>query len=212
MSRTILNIVLTLIFFGLVYVLAQMINEPIKFEAQKDKRERAVAMQLKKLRTAQQAFKSITGKYASDFDTLSDVLTNGQFKIETVIGDIDAGEQVTRRETFVNAIDSMRTLGINTSVDSLSYVPYANNADVKFEMKAMEIEYQSTTVQVVEVKIPWKDFMGDFANEKYTKYDATYNPTDPTEKNYYLKFGDLNKPTLNANWRKFGKDAADEEE
>lgn len=211
MSRTILNIVLTLIFFGLVYVLAQMINEPIKFEAEKDKRERAVATQLKKLRTAQQAFKSITGKYAADFDTLSEVLTNGQFKIETVIGDIDAGEQVTRKETYVNAIDSMRTLGINVSADSLSYVPYANNAKVKFDMKAMEIEYQSTTVQVVEVKIPWKDFMGDYASAKYTKYDATYNPTDPSEKNYYLKFGDLNKPTLNANWRKFGKDAADEE-
>lgn len=212
MSRTILNTVLTLIFAGLVYVLIQMINEPIKFEAEKDKRERAVATQLKKIRTAQQAFKSITGKYASDFDTLSEVLTNGKFRIETVIGDIDAGEQVTRKETFVNAIDSMRVLGINVNVDSLKYVPYANSPDVKFDMTAMEIEYQSTTVQVVEVKIPWKDFMGDFANAKYTKYDATYNPTDPTEKNYYLKFGDLNKPTLNANWRKFGKDTADEEE
>jgi hypothetical protein len=211
MSRTILNTVLTLIFLGLVYVLAQMINEPIKFEAQKDKRERAVAMQLKKIRTAQQAFRSITGKYAHDFDTLSDVLTNGQFKIETVIGDIDAGEQVIRKETFVNAIDSMKTLGINTSVDSLSYVPYGTKG-AKYEMRAMEIEYQSTTVQVVEVRIPWKDFMGDFADAIYTKYDATYNPTDPSGKNYYLKFGDLDKPTLNANWRKFGKDSADEEE
>jgi|AntRauTorckE5430_2_1112549.scaffolds.fasta_scaffold03146_5 hypothetical protein len=211
MSRTILNIVLTLIFFGLAYVLAMMIYEPIQFQDQKDKRERAVATQLKKIRTAQQAFKSITGRYAEDFDTLSDVLTNGQFKIETVIGDIDAGEVVTRTETFVNAIDSMTTLGISTNRDSLAHVPYGAKG-ARYEMKSMEIEYQSTYVQVVEVKIPWKDFMGSYASARYTRYDATYNPTKPSERNYYLKFGDLTKPTLNANWRKFGKDSADEEE
>jgi type II secretory pathway pseudopilin PulG len=210
MSRTILNTVLTLIFLGLVYVLAQMISEPIQFQNQKDKRERAVATQLKKIRTAQRAYRSITGKYAADFDTLSDVLTNAQFKIETVIGDIDAGEEVTRTETFVNAIDSMTTLGINTSADSLSYVPYGSTG-AKFEMKSAEIEYQSTTVQVVQVKIPWKDFMGDYANPRYSVYDPTYNTTNASEKNYYLKFGDLNKPTLNANWRKFGKATGDEE-
>lgn len=193
-------------FFGLVYVLVDLIRTPIDFQKQKDTRERAVATQLKKLRTAQQAFRSITGKYAPDFDTLSDVLTNGQFEIVTVIGDVDAGEQVTRQTTYVSAADSMARIGINTSADSLRFVPYANDADVAFQMQAKEIEYQSTTVQVVEVKIPWKDFMGKYANGKYKKYDATYNPDDPSEKNYFLKFGDLNKPTLNANWRRFGKE------
>lgn len=210
MSKTILNIVLSCVFIGLVYVLVDLIRTPIDFQTQKDKRERAVATQLKKLRTAQQAYRSITGKYADDFDTLSDVLTNGQFEIVTVMGDVDAGEEVTKNVTYVSALDSMTTLGINTSVDSLSYVPFGSK-DAKFLMQAKEIEYQSTTVQVVEVKIPWKDFMGDYANGKYKKYDATYNPDDPSEKNYFLKFGDLNKPTLNANWRKFGKESKSDE-
>ena len=209
MSKTILNIVLIALFLGLVYVLVDLIRTPIAFQNEKDTRERAVATQLKKLRTAQQAFKSITGKYANDFDTLSDVLSNGQFKIITVIGDADAGDAVTKSESFVSAADSMATLGINTSVDSLSYVPFGSEG-AAFQMEAKEIEYQSTTVQVVEVKIPWKDFMGDYANAKYKRYDGTYNPDDPTEKNYFLKFGDLNKPTLNANWRKFGKESKDE--
>ncbi|MFK7949454.1 MAG: hypothetical protein AB8G11_17815 [Saprospiraceae bacterium] len=205
MSKTILNIVLTLMFFGLVYVLVDLIRTPIDFQKQKDTRERAVATQLKKLRTAQQAYRSITGKYAPDFDTLSDVLTNGQFEIVTVVGDADAGEAVTRSTSYVIAADSMAKLGINTTVDSLSYVPFGSE-NAAFKMEAKEIEYQSTTVQVVEVKIPWKDFMGKYADAKYQRYDATYNPTDPSEKNYFLKFGDLNKPTLNANWRRFGKD------
>lgn len=206
MSKTILNIVLTLMFFGLVYVLVDLIRTPIDFQAQKDKRERAVATQLKKLRTAQQAYRSITGKYANDFDTLSDVLTNGQFEIITVIGDADAGEEVIRKTSYVAAADSMAKLGINTTIDSLSHVPYGADG-AEFQMEAKEIEYQSTTVQVVEVKIPWKDFMGKYADSKYKRYDAFYNPDDPTEKNYFLKFGDLNKPTLNANWSRFGKEA-----
>ena len=210
MSKTILNTVLTLMFIGLVYVLVDLIRTPIDFQNQKDIRERAVATQLKKIRTAQQAFRSITGKYASDFDTLSDVLTNGQFEIVTVIGNVDAGEEVTKQITYVAAADSMARLKINTSADSLSYVPYANSPDVAYLMEAKEIEYQSTTVQVVEVKIPWKDFMGKYADSKYKRYDATYNPDDSSEKNYFLKFGDLQKPTLNANWRRFGKEDSDD--
>jgi len=210
MSKTILNIVLTLLFFGLVYVLAQLIYTPIQFQAEKSKRERAVATQLKNIRTAQQAFKSITGKYANDFDTLSHVLSTGQFKIETVIGNADAGEAVIRKESFVNAADSMANLDINITVDSLSHVPFGAEG-AEYQMEAKEIEYQSTTVQVVEVKIPWKDFMGEtYSSAKFKKYDSTYNPDDETEKNYFLKFGDLNKPTLNANWRKFGNEKSNE--
>ncbi len=212
MSRAILNIVLTLIFFGLVYVLAMVVYAPIQFQKEKDMRERAVATQLKKIRTAQQAFKSITGQFANDFDTLSEVLTTGQFRIETVIGDADAGQTVTRKEILVSAIDSLAKLGINVSVDSLKFVPFANNNEVQFLMQAKEIEYQSTMVSVVEVKIPWKDFMGEYSTAKYKMYDPTYNPTEPAEKNYFLQFGDLNKPTLNANWRKFGKEGKEEDE
>jgi hypothetical protein len=209
MSKTILNIVLTLVFLGLVYVLATMIYTPIEFQEFKDAREKAVATQLKKIRTAQTAYKSITGKYADDFDSLAHVLQTGQFKIVTLIGDPDAGTEVIKKETFVQAADSMATLGLDITSKGLSTVP--GEPDAAFEMKAAKIEYQSTNVQVVEVRIPWKDFMGKFADSKYKRYDSSYNPDDPTEKNYYLKFGDMNKPTLNANWSRFGDDDKSDE-
>jgi hypothetical protein len=204
MSKTILNIVLTLVFLGLVYVLAEMIYTPIQFQEYKDAREKAVATQMKKIRTAQTAYKSITGKYANDFDSLALILQTKQFKIVTLIGDPDAGTEVIKKETFVSAADSMATLGIDITAEALSTVP--GEPDAEFEMNAAQIEYQSTNVQVVEVKIPWKDFMGKFADKKYKRYDSSYNPNDPTEKNYFLKFGDMNKPTLNANWSRFGDD------
>ncbi len=205
MSKTILNIVLTLVFLGLVYVLAQMIYTPIKFQEYKDAREKAVATQLKKIRTAQSAYKSIEGKYTDNFDTLADVLQNKQFKIVTLIGDPDAGAEVITKETFVSAADSMATLGIDITSEGLSTVP--GSPDASFEMNAAQIEYQSTNVQVIEVKIPWKDFMGEeFSKAKYKRYDSSFNPDDPTEKNYFLKFGDMRKPTLNANWSRFGEE------
>lgn len=210
MSKTILNIVLTLVFFGLVYVLGQMIYTPIQFQKERDTREKAVATQLKKIRTAQSAYKSITGKYANNFDSLAYVLQTKDFKIVTLIGDPDAGMEVIKKETFVSAADSMKTLGIDITAEALSNVP--GSPDASFEMNAAEIEYQSTKVQVVEVKIPWKDFMGKYADKKYQRYDSNYNPSDPTEKNYYLKFGDMNKPTLNANWSRFGSDDKGDDE
>ena len=38
------------------------------------------------------------------------------------------------------------------------------------------------------------DFMGEFADPKYKKYDAYYDPEKA------LKFGDMNSPNTNGNW------------
>ena len=51
-----------------------------------------------------------------------------------------------------------------------------------------------TTVDVVEVGIAYKDFMGDFGDAKYKKYDNLY---DPGKK---IKFGSLSKPILTGSW------------
>jgi predicted membrane protein len=208
MTKTIINITLTLIFAGLVYVLSQMIYAPVAFKAEKNKRERAVAMQMNKIRSAQQAYKDIKGVYAPSFEELANVLKKESFEIVTIIGDADANEQVTKKVTYVAAADSMATLGIN--LDSLSYVPYANDESVQFQIQTDTIDYQSTKVPVVEVKIAWKDFMGKYASGRYKAYDPSYNPDNPSEKNYFLKFGDMTKPSLNANWQRFGKEDKNE--
>jgi len=189
--RSIINLVLGLIILGLIYLLVSSIYEPIHFNAEKDKRESAVIGQLEKIRTAQLAYRGITGQYAPTFDTLIQVLKTDSFKIVRVFGNPDDENAEIKRETFyVPAIDSVGKLGLN--LDSLRMVPFSENKE--FRVTAAMIEYQSTTVPVVEVKVPIKEYMGEYADAKYTRYDNRYKP------NNVRKFGDLAKPSTAGNW------------
>lgn len=197
--KLVINIIIVALILLLTYLLVNSIYEPIQFKAEKDLREEAVQEKLEVIRTAQQCFMGITGKYAHTFDTLRQVLETDSFEIKKVFGDPDdpTGQKVLYETSFVQANDSIQKLGIDLS--SLPYVPYTNKQET-FELTAKEITYQSTTVPVIKVQVPVKKFMGKYADAKYKSYDKFYNPDDPTERNYYIGFGDLTKPTTAGTW------------
>ncbi len=194
--KMIISAVLVLVIGFLIYLLVININDPIKFMAEKDRREQVVIAKLKQIRTAQEFYRDITGQFASSFDTLRDVLTTGQFKIISVLGDPDDPNfdrnNLEYDTTFLPAIDSIKSLHIN--LDSLRYVPFGGG--VMFDIAADTLTYQSTQVNVVEVGVPRKVFMGRYADPAYSKYDNRYDP------NSRLKFGDLSSPNTSGNWEK----------
>jgi hypothetical protein len=146
------------------------------------------------IRTTQEMYRDITGMFAPSFDTLEEVLRTQDFQLISVIGDPDDPDfdGVIRYDTtYRSALDSVTYKGIN--LDSLRYVPYAVQGTV-FDIAADTIEYQSTNVPVVEVGIPWRVFMGQYASARFASYDQKYKP------NSQLKFGDLNKPSMAGNW------------
>ncbi len=196
--KLVINIILFALILILGYLLISGIREPIKFKAEKDLREQAVQNKLETIRTAQQCYMGITGKYAHTFDTLRQVLETDSFEITKVFGDPDdpTGQKVLYETSYVMANDSIQKLGIDLT--TLSYVPYTDK--VPFELTAKEITYQSTTVPVVKVQTPVSKFMGPYADARYKSYDKFYNPDDPTEKNYYIGFGDLTKPSTAGSW------------
>ncbi len=193
--RLIINLILTAIIVGLVWMLISSIREPIEFQEVRVKRERAVVEKLMEIRNAQEMFRSITGIYANSFDTLSYVLKNDSFMIVAVIGDPDdpnfTGE-ITYDTTYSRAIDSIRAIGM--ALDSLKYVPYSASIADTFSIAADVITYQSTEVPVCEVGVRRKVFMGKFADKRFARYDNSYDP------NSILKFGNLNAPNLSGNW------------
>lgn len=193
--RILINFILAVIVVGLVWVLIQSIREPIAFKAEKEKRERAVVDKLMQIRTAQEAFRDITGGFAPTFDSLAYVLKNDSFAIIKVIGDPDdpnfTGE-VEYDTSYSSAIDSILALGIN--VDSLKYVPYGRGAT--FEIDADTLTYQSTLVSVVEVGTRRESFMGPFADPRFARYDQKYDPKS------FIKFGNMNAPNLAGNWER----------
>jgi hypothetical protein len=125
---------------------------------------------------------------------LKEVLEGGKFRVISVLGDPDDPNfdrnNLQYDTTYFPAIDSVRALRIN--LDSLRYVPFGNGA--MFEIAADTITYQSTLVNVVEVGVQRKLFMGKYADPLYGKYDNRYDP------NSKIKFGDLNTPNTSGNW------------
>ena len=188
--RIAINLLLLLLCIGLVYVLVQNIKEPITFKQEKQKRENAVIAKLMDIRDAQLHYRGITGEFAPDFDTLKHVLTTGRFALIKVLGDIDAGEEVTYDTTWVMATDSLQNKG--WTLDSLEYVPYG--AGRVFDCTADTLTYQQTLVHVVEVGTQRKNYMGRYADPRFSKYDSGYNPEST------IKFGDLNAPRTAGNW------------
>ncbi len=192
--KYIINIVIVALIAFLGYMLYNAISEPIKFQAEKQKRSRAVGDRLKEIRTAQEIYRDIKGDFAGSFDSLSYVLKNDSIpfiRLESDPEDPENEEKFTKIITYSSAKDSIRSLGIN--VDSLRYVPFASMG-TEFEIDADTLTYQSTLVNVVEVGTKWRSFMGKYADPGYSKYDHTYDP------NKKMKFGDLGKPSLSGNW------------
>lgn len=193
--RLIINLLLIALIGVLVYVLVDSIREPINFKAEKDRRKDAVVDKLMEIRQAQEMYRGITGEFAHSFDTLKQVLTEGQFELVSVTGDADDPNfkgKIQYSSTFVAAIDSVRTLGMN--LDALSTIPLSNGQ--KFDIKADTLTYQSTLVNVVEVGTSYKTFMGEYGDPRFARYDNSYDP------NKYIKFGDMNKPNLSGNWER----------
>jgi len=179
---------------ALAYALYFNIAEPINFKAEKDKRESAVVAQLEKIRTCQEIYRDITGEFAPTFDTLVQVLSTDSIPFRQVLEDPDFPgdpEKFIVNVLYSSASDSLSAMGI--SLNNLSGVPFSN--DAKFSITADTMTYQKTNVWVTQVMTKYKEFMGEFADQKYMKYDDTYNPgTD-------IGFGSLNSPNLEGTWK-----------
>lgn len=190
--RRVINSILVAAILGGIYLLIASIREPIAFNKEKNQREAAVIEKLKQIRQAQEMYRSITGVYASHFDSLADVLTNGQFMIIQAFGDPDdpSNPVVTRDTMYRKAKDSVNVLGWN--VDSLRFVPFGKGAS--FDISADTLTYQSTLVSVVEVGVQRKVFMGPYADRRFARYDDRYDPDSR------IKFGNMHAPNTAGNW------------
>lgn len=191
--RLVINLILAAVIIGLVWVLIQSIREPIAFNAERTRREQAVIEKLMEIRKAQELFRDIKGGFAPTFDSLRYVLTNDKFQIIQVFGDPDDPNftgQITYDTSYIPAIQTIDSLGIN--LDSLQFVPYGGGTT--FDLKADTLTYQSTLVNVVEVGVRRKMFMGRYSDPRYAKYDKSYDPES------IIKFGSLTAPNLSGNW------------
>lgn len=192
--RKLFNVLFLVLAAAMAYLLYKSIEEPIAFADYRTKRQEVVVKKLETIRKAQELYRDITDEFAPSFDTLQEVLTKGKFVIINVNGDPDDPNfngVLTYDTTYISAYDSIQSLGIDLA--DLRYVPFTDNK-IQFDIDAQLVPYQSIEVPVVQVGTPWKNFMGEYADIRFSTYDRKYDP------NKAIKFGDLSKPNLSGNW------------
>lgn len=188
-----LNLLIILAIGALGYLLYYNIKEPIEFRDTKDMRLQAVGEKLSQIRTCQEIYRDITGKFASSFDSLAYVLKNDSIPFEQVFEDPDFPGDESKfiyKTIYSSARDSVMNMGID--IANLSEVPFGDGS--KFTIAADTMTYQKTLVSVTETSTRFKEFMGKYASPAYAKFDNTYDP------NKLVKFGDMSKPVLTGNW------------
>ena len=144
---------------GLAFYLVNSIKFSIDEEARINEAEAKVIEKLKMIRSAQIAFQSVNGQFASEWDTLLNFIDSGnifliQRREETVLLDYGAEETTLYLDTLgsVTVIDSLFSSIPNFVASNLINVPGYEN--VQFEIWASKIEKGGVEVDVVEVRNP----------------------------------------------------------
>ncbi len=193
--RKVINIALILLTILLAYWLYNSISEPISFHKQRDIRKAAVVDVLKKIQVAQDIHKLATGNYANSFDSLAYNILNDSvpiIKLEADPADPNNPDRFIKTISYKNAKDSLFSLIGAVNIDSLRYIPFGKGAT--FDIQADTLTHQGTLINVLEVGTRYSTFMGQFADQRFKKYDKFYDPDK------LIKFGDMNSPNTNGNW------------
>ena len=82
-------ILLPLVIVFLAVITVMSIMEPIKFNKEKNFREKVAIQQLKDIRDLQVAYKGVNGKYVSTFDSLQTFYNTGKMKVIMKVGSLD---------------------------------------------------------------------------------------------------------------------------
>lgn len=207
--KLVIQLVLWIVIIFLGYLVFNSIYEPIKFNEVKEARYAKVINNLKDIRDAELAHRTVTGKFEGDWDKLVRFLDTAQFTLtqrrDTTVMDEEYRKTygVDRRVEIV-VID---TLGYKSIKDSLfqgtdRYKTMMNipikGIDQKFELKAGTVNKNDTQIPVFEAKVPKSvvlyDQDKDLVNqaEEIVGVDEVPGP--------YISVGSMEEVKTSGNW------------
>ena len=135
MKKLFTYFILPLVIVILAVLMVRSINEPLKFNKERDARHEVAIQRLKDLRELQSTFKAAFGYYAPVMDTLVDFYKNGKITIVRQIGSMDdsvaVAKKLVRRENIeIFVRDTLFTTRTDFCVDSLRYIPFSHGDTV----------------------------------------------------------------------------------
>ncbi len=206
--RTIIQIVLVLVIIALVYFLYDSIMEPVRYENEYNKRSKAVISKLKEIRTLEEAYKVVNGRYMADIDSLILFLQQGRVPVIKKIGDVP--DTLTEEKALKMGIISRDTIYMNPleklreekkisiteeQLKDLKYIPYGNGQT--FESQASFVDKSGFSVPVIEVKAHFSSFLEGMDKQFVINKIAD---AEAIKKYPGLKFGSLEQPIIEGNF------------
>ena len=213
MKKLIIQIVLAGIIIFLGYRCYQSIMIPQRFTEIKKQRYERITQRLKDIRTAQEAYKGVYGKYTGSFDTLIYFVKFDSIKMVRSIGaltDDQLAQGMTEEKAIKEGIiirDTIRVGALENiftkdfPADELRYVPFTQRRH-QFKMGAGSVTTDSgLEMQVFEARISNMEIFEDL-RDQYEEQILEENGERIRLKKYPgLKVGDLNEANNNVgNW------------
>lgn len=170
--KLVLQLVLWVVIAALSYLLFNAIWGEVKFNEIKEKRYKAAITNMRDLRSAQLAHKTVTGTYQKDFDKLVRFIDTAEFTITQRKDTTVLDEEKTKRFRVdsYKEIVKIDTLGTRSVKDSLfkgsdRYKTMINvpleGVNAKYTMDAGQIEKNNTTYPVFEISLLKKVILAD---------------------------------------------------
>ena len=161
MRRKILTATFTVIALGMGGYLFHSIYQEVRQIDEITKIEAKVINKLQVIRTAQQAYRSVYGRYAGDWDSLTSFIEEGMLfiierKEEVFVLDYGADSIVITLDTLgsIRVIDSLFSSSAYENYDfrRLAYAPHS--PDEQFLLYVGKIERSGVLSDIIEVKDP----------------------------------------------------------
>jgi type II secretory pathway pseudopilin PulG len=205
--KTIIQIVLWIACIGLGYLIYISVTGPIEFNKVKVERFAKVVSNLKDIRNSQEAYKTVNGKYAKDFNSLITFVDTGKYVItqqrDSSYMEFDKVYQIDLLKE-VKIIDTLGFVSVKDSLfkaddrfKSMMNVPGASGGE-KFEMKADIIEKSGYKAPVFEAKVEKNVILYDQPKDLLAKENSEIGVDEVNGS--VITVGSLEEVSTSGNW------------
>lgn len=205
--KTIIQIVLWVGCIALGYLIYNSITGPINFKEVKQERYAQVIAKLKDIRNSQDAYKTVNGKYANDFNSLISFIDTGKYVItqqrdssfmefDKAYG-IDLLKELKIIDTlgFVSVKDSL--FKKDSRYKTLMDVPTAANGE-KFVMKSAFVDKSGYRAPVFEAKVDKNVILYDQPKDLLARENSALSVEEVNGPS--IRVGSLDEVSTSGNW------------
>jgi hypothetical protein len=198
--------ILASVFFG--YKIYMSIMAPVEFKQEKEKRYASVIHNLKDIRDSQLAHKTITGKYAKNFQDLENFIETAQYAIvekrDSSYTEFDEVYKIDKLKEVI-IIDTLSFEPVRDSLfkgtdryKKMKFVPYAKSDKETFKMKVDSIVVNNYTAPVFKVSVKKDIVLHDLDKDLLRQETRVVSVDQVDGKEIYV--GSLDKVSDSGNW------------